>query len=77
MDQAQQRSSGGGEPFHIMARKRMIDLGLKQHQLAERSGLSKNTLSAILNGRSPRWEHALAIVTALELQMAFVSETRQ
>lgn len=65
------------EPFHIMARKRLLDLGLRQRDLAERAGVKPSALSKILNGGSPSWESALAIMAALDFRIVPASEVRQ
>ena len=57
------------EPFHIVVRKRLAELELRQRHLAEATGIGPSTLSAILNGRSPSHENLMRILEALQLHI--------
>jgi len=67
MEQVQQAQQAAHEPFHIRVRKRMVDLGMRQVQLCQKTGLHRNTVSAILNGAQPTEESRTRIVSALDL----------
>lgn len=47
----------------------MVDRDLKLRQLQELSGVSKQTLSAVSNGKSCKYETAAAIAKALKLDV--------
>lgn len=57
------------ETFGMFVRRLLIANGMKDKDLREATGISKNALSAILNGAPPRWESAEAIMQALNVRL--------
>ena len=54
--------------FGIQVKKRLLDLGMTQKQLADEIGLNTNYLTDILNGRKPGIKYKDAIVARLNLE---------
>ena len=53
----------------------MVDKGMKLKQLQELSGVSKQTLSAVSNGKSCKYETAAAIAKALKMSVTDLIES--
>lgn len=52
----------------------MVDRDMKLRQLQELSGVSKQTLSAVSNGKSCKYETACKIATALKINVTDLIE---
>ncbi|MFK7695674.1 helix-turn-helix transcriptional regulator [Paenibacillus sp. HJGM_3] len=47
----------------------LTERGLKQKYIAEKTGLNRNTISDIVNGKKPEIESALKIAAVLEMHV--------
>src|SRR3989304_5930447 len=57
------------ESFGKFVRRLLVENDMKDKDLREAAGISKNALSTILNGSPPRWESAEAIMRVLNVKM--------
>lgn len=54
-------------PFGILVRKRLLDLGMTQVQLAEQLGTTKNYLNRIMSGERSGKKYLSNIISILNL----------
>lgn len=53
--------------FGRIVKKRLIDLGMSQRELAKRVGVNENYLTDVLNGRKPGFKYRGAIISVLNM----------
>ena len=56
------------EPYVNMVKKKLIDVGMKQKELAELVGCSKNYMNYIITGKKSGWKYRKKINEILDLK---------